>query len=125
MGKPNKMGKVRVDNSIINVETFSLSHVKINDRKGVAEEHGLFSIEYVPEGTTFATTIEANNIDVGEMRLLLTALEMRNSRIGKNGMVDIRIKDIEPNGVIPKLKEDEEVIKILLENLIGDRDANI
>lgn len=126
MGKPNMMGKIRVDNVLINdADKFSLSHVKINDRKGIAEEHGLFSIEYVPEGTTFSTTIEANNIDVDEMRLLLTALvEMRNSRIGKNGMVDIRIKDIEPNDVISKLKEDE-VIKILLDSLMGDKDANL
>ncbi len=126
MGKPNKMGKIRVYNALIkDTHTFSLSHVRIDDKKGTAVERGLFSIEYIREGTTFNSVIEAIDIDNNELKVLLAALlEMNNSRIGKSGMVYTRIKSIEPKEELSKLMSDE-IIKILMGSLMGDRNEDI
>jgi CRISPR/Cas system CMR subunit Cmr4 (Cas7 group RAMP superfamily) len=128
MGKPNEMGRVRVYNAILDYkETLKLSHVKINDEKRIAEEGGLFTIEYIPIGVTFDSRIEACDVNNDEMRLLLAAImEINNARIGKGGLLSLEISKIEPGRKeIIGIFNNDKVISTILDNLIGDRHENI
>jgi hypothetical protein len=128
MGKPNEMGRVRVYNAILDYkETLKLSHVKINDEKRIAEEGGLFTIEYIPIGVTFDSRIEACDVNNDEARLLLAAImEMKNARIGKGGLLSLEISKIEPGRKeIIGIFNNDKVISTILDNLIGDRHENI
>ena len=116
MGKPDRIGKIRVYNALLNSNTFTLSHVKIDDTKRIAEEGGLFSIEYISKDSIFNSKIEAYDINKDELRLLLAAItEMNNTRVGKGGLVWVRISNIKPDkDTILQLFNNDEIINILI-----------
>lgn len=95
-GKPNNkvQSKVSVSNAIVKVKTETLTHVKINDNTRTAERRGLFSVEYLPIGCIISLTIEARDLSVEEARALMAAIaNLKYERIGKSGIVDVKIKD--------------------------------
>lgn len=116
MGRPNSNGKIRVHSTILNGDTFTLTHVTINDKSKVAEEHALFTIEYIPKDIKFNIVIEASNLTLDEARLLFAAIaEMRYERIGKNGLMDIKISN---KSDIPDNLRDDKIISNILEVLM-------
>jgi|GEM_PF-598766 len=128
MGKPDEMGRVRVYSAILDhMSTLTLSHVKINDKKRIAEEGGLFSVEYIPMDVTFNSKIEAYKINNDDARLLLAAImEMNHTRIGKGGLLSISLSKIEPSkNEIIKILNNDKIITAILDNLIGDSHENI
>jgi len=114
-GRPGKSSKIVVSPAIVNgVRTYPLTHVRIDDSTGVAEEQGLFSIEYLPIGVTFKTKISGNNLELEEIRALLAAIaEMRYERIGKAGIVDIKI--VRNESKIPEDVVKDPIISTILE----------
>ncbi|GIU72561.1 MAG: hypothetical protein KatS3mg003_2040 [Candidatus Nitrosocaldaceae archaeon] len=116
MGKPNKNGKIRVYSAILDVDTFTLTHATINDKSRVAKEHALFTIEYIPKDIKFDIVIEANDLTLDEARLLFAGIaEMRYERIGKNGLMNIKISN---NSTIPDDLRGDKVISNILEVLM-------
>lgn len=88
--------KVYVDSAFIKASTEVLPHVKINDKSGTAEERALFRIEYIPIGEEITTTLIARDLSVDEVKALLAAiLNLRYERIGRAGVVNVRIVEAE------------------------------
>ncbi|MEM2856234.1 MAG: RAMP superfamily CRISPR-associated protein [Candidatus Nitrosocaldaceae archaeon] len=118
MGKPhnNIYSKVRVSNGILSSDkdtnySFVLSHVSINDITGIAEDNALYEREYVFYMSKFKFELDASSLTLEEARLLFFGLlEMRYQRIGRNGLVDIKIKDAK---IPDELKNDRVVAHIL------------
>ncbi|MEM4274947.1 MAG: RAMP superfamily CRISPR-associated protein [Candidatus Nitrosocaldaceae archaeon] len=118
MGKPhnNIYSKVRVSNGILSSDkdtnySFVLSHVSINDITGIAEDNALYEREYVFYMSKFKFELDASSLTLEEARLLFFGLlEMRYQRIGRNGLVDIKIKDAR---IPDELKNDRVVAHIL------------
>jgi len=114
-GKPGKSGKIVVSPAIIdNIETYPLTHVRIKDDTGVAEEQGLFTVEYLPIGVNFKVKISGKSLELEEIRALLAAIaEMRYERIGKAGIVDIKI--VKNESRIPEDVAKDPIISVILE----------
>lgn len=118
MGKPhnNIYSKVRVSNGILSSDkdmnySFVLSHVSINDNTGIAEDNALYEREYVFYMSKFKFELDASSLTLEEARLLFFGLlEMRYQRIGRNGLVDVKIKDAK---MPDELKRDRVVAHIL------------
>jgi CRISPR/Cas system CMR subunit Cmr4 (Cas7 group RAMP superfamily) len=127
MGKPDRMGKVRVCNALLNSNKFILSHVKIDDTKNIAKEGGLFSIEYIPKDTVFNSKIEVYDINKDELRLLLASIiEMNNTRVGKGGLVSVRISNIKPDkDTILQSFDHDEIINALINYIVEKKHENI
>jgi CRISPR/Cas system CMR subunit Cmr4 (Cas7 group RAMP superfamily) len=113
-GPSSPEGKITVDGCMIGESTNTITHVKINDKSRTAEEGGLFSVEYLPIGSTFNVRVEGRDLNLEESRaLLLSILELRYERIGKSGLVDVSI--IKSESKIPRELEEDPVIKEILE----------
>lgn len=114
-GKPGKSGKIVVSPAIVDkVETYPLTHVRIKDETRVAEEQGLFTVEYLPVGLTFKVKLNGNSLKLEEVRALLAAIaEMRYERIGKAGIVDIKI--IKNESKIPEEVAKDQIVSAVLE----------
>jgi len=76
------------------VETIALTRVKIDDRSMRAAEGALFLIEHVPPGCEFAGIVELTSTSKEKIALLLLSLaELRLGRMGRGGLIDLRIED--------------------------------
>ncbi len=119
-GGAGKQGKVYVYPSEPSVEsTDILPHVRIDDVYGVNEKKGLFTREYIPIGEKIIFKLYGYNLEKNEARLLLASLaEMRFEKIGKAGLIDLRIEL--DRSIIPKEFFRDDVIKEVLEE-IGER----
>lgn len=115
LGKPNKNGKVRLSSAILDKSTFVLTHVTIDDKCRVANEGNLFSIEYLPKGVEFISEVKTiDQINIDEARLLFAGImEMNNTRLGKGGLLDIRIKDLD----MPDDLKNDKIIKMIMEDI--------
>lgn len=118
MGKPNKEGKVRVTSATLVKDTFVLTHTTIDDKFRIAREGNLFSIEYLPKGVEFVSRLETTGcIDRDEARLLFVGImEMNNTRLGKGGLLDIKIKDLD----MPDDLRDDKIINMVVGGLKYD-----
>jgi len=117
-GKPHSKlpSKIYVDGALIKTSTEKLTHVRIDDRTGTAEKEALFSVEYLPIGEKIVTSIIARNLNLQEARALLaTILNLRYERIGKAGIVDVRI--IEAEGLDEYLQD--PVVDLIYNSLRG------
>jgi len=108
--------KVVVSGAELKELTYTMSHVRIKEKEKVAEEGGLFSVEYIPIGTSFEFNIEANDITLEEVRaLFLSILELRYERIGKSGIAEVYI--VKNLSQIPDELKKDVVIKEILEGI--------
>jgi len=115
-GPSHPKGKIVVDSCIVEDSTSTITHVKINDKNRVAEEGGLFSVEYLPIGSSFNIKVEGQSLNLEESRaLFLSILELRYERIGKSGLVDVSI--IRNESKIPDELEKDPVISEILEGI--------
>jgi len=115
-GKPNQnvQSKVSVESVMIKESTETLTHVRIDDKSRTAIEGGLFSIEYLPIGSIIRAVIEARELNIEEARALMAAiLNLRYERIGKSGIVNVRIRDA--SGIESYLSD--PIIKEIYESL--------
>ncbi|MEM0171868.1 MAG: RAMP superfamily CRISPR-associated protein [Thermoproteota archaeon] len=109
--QPN--GKITIDPCMVGDSIQIVNHVRINDKSRTAEEGGLFSVEYLPIGSSFKTRIEGRGLSLEESRaLFLGILELKYERIGKSGLVDVSI--IKEESKIPdELKKDPIITEIV------------
>ncbi|MEM2294107.1 MAG: RAMP superfamily CRISPR-associated protein [Nitrososphaerota archaeon] len=114
-GPHDKESKVFVEPSYILHDTQVVRGIRIDDKTGIVEEGALFSIEYLPIGVEFETRIHGFDLDEEEARALFAAiLEMNFERIGKSGVVSVKI--VKGESEIPEeLIEKDNVIKTILE----------
>ncbi len=119
-GGAGKQGKVYVYPSEPSVETTDiLPHLRIDDVYGVNEKKGLFTREYIPIGKRIIFKLYGYGLEKNEARLLLASLaEMRFEKIGKAGLIDLKI-DLS-RSTIPEEFFRDDVIKEVLEE-IGER----
>ena len=113
-GAPRKFkSKITVDSCTLKESTHLITHVRINDKSKTAKEGGLFTVEYLPIGSSFEVRIEGNDLSLDESRaLFLSILELKYERIGKSGLVDVEI--IKEKSQIPEdLKKDPVIMEIL------------
>lgn len=93
-------------------KTEPLTHVRINDKSKTAEEGKLFRTSYLPLGEEFTVHISARQLSIEEARLLMAAiLEMNYERIGRAGVVSVRIDKA-------KSKVPEEIVSDPIAGLI-------
>ncbi|MEM3394075.1 MAG: hypothetical protein QXY79_03415, partial [Candidatus Methanomethylicia archaeon] len=112
----NKPSKVFVDPVIADVQTITLKHITIDDKIGVVKERALFSVEYIPLETRFETFIYGRGLTLEEVRALFTAiLELNYERIGKCGLIDVKI--IKSESKIQKELLEDEIIKNIWEGI--------
>ncbi|MEM3688110.1 MAG: RAMP superfamily CRISPR-associated protein [Nitrososphaeria archaeon] len=115
-GPHNKPSKVFVDPVIADVQTITLKHITIDDKIGVVKERALFSVEYIPLETRFETFIYGRGLTLEEVRALFTAiLELNYERIGKCGLIDVKI--IKSESKIQKELLEDEIIKNIWEGI--------
>jgi CRISPR/Cas system CMR subunit Cmr4 (Cas7 group RAMP superfamily) len=109
-------GKIIVDSCMIEDTTQTITHVRINDKNKTAEEGALFSVEYLPIGSSFSIKIEGQNLSLEESRaLFLSILELKYERVGKSGLVDVSI--VESESKIPDELRKDPLIKEILEGM--------
>lgn len=117
MGKPhdNIYSKVIVSNARKEeCSTFVLSHVSIDDDTGISKENALYEREYASSMSRFKFEIDASSLTLEEARLLfLGLLEMKYQRIGRNGLVSVKI--VKDN--IPEDLAKDRIISHILEGL--------
>ncbi|MEM3392314.1 MAG: RAMP superfamily CRISPR-associated protein [Candidatus Bathyarchaeia archaeon] len=125
-GKPGEdFSKIKIENAYYDGDTQTLAHVRINDKRGVAEEGGLFTIEYIPIGEKFLTKMVCNHLSIEEVRALFGALaNLRYERIGRGSLVNVKIVRILPKKVEEEFKKDD-VVKLLLDALINKDEGDI
>jgi len=118
-GRPHDISsKVIVEPAFIERKGFTLTHVRINDRIGTAEERGLFTREYMPIGEQVKVRIDGFGLDLEEARaLLLSVVELNYEKIGKSGCVNVKI--IKEESEFPPEFLGDPVIKEILE-VIGE-----
>jgi len=106
-------GKIIVDSCMIEDIAQTITHVRINDKNRTAEEGALFSVQYLPIGSSFNIKIKGENLSLEESRaLFLSILELKYERVGKSGLVDVSI--IESESKIPdELRKDPLIREIL------------
>jgi len=95
-GKPNDnvQSKISVGSVMVKARTETLTHVRISDDTRTAERGKLFSVEYLPIGYIIDLTIEARDLSIEEARALTAAIaNLRYERIGRSGIVDVKIRD--------------------------------
>lgn len=115
-GPHNKPSKVFVDPVIIDTQTITLKHTTINDKIRVVKERALFSVEYIPLKTQFETFIHGRGLTLEEVRALFTAiLELNYERIGKCGLIDVKI--VRSESKIQKELLEDEIIKSIWEGI--------
>ena len=113
-GKPGVRSKIKVSPAVLdNLDTYPLPHVKIDDKTRVTEEQGLFTVEYLPIGCNFKVKLVGNNLNVEEIRALMVAItEIKYERIGKAGIVNVKIVKNESN--IPKEVAEDSIVSLVL-----------
>lgn len=116
-GRPHDMkSKVFIDPIYLSSDTQTLTHVRIDDKFGVCEEGALYTVEYLPIGIEFETVVSGRGLDIEEARALFSAiLEMRFERIGKAGIVDVKI--IREESRIPRELAEDKFVKSILEEI--------
>jgi len=108
--------KVIVENTALDSPTEDIAHVRINDRTRTAEEGGLFVCEYLPHGSCAWVRVVGRGLTLEEARaLFLSILEMNYERIGRKGIVSVRIS-LERSRIPEEVAEDS-LIKEILEGL--------
>jgi len=113
LGKPNENGKVLVSDAYLESDTEVLTHVRIEDDTLVVKEGSLFKVEYLPIGSKFSCEIKCYNLSIEEMRLLLASIsQMKYERIGKCGLVNVKI---DSSSLIPNEYLQDELIKEIYE----------
>lgn len=115
-GPHNKPSKIFIDPIIAESQTIALKHITINDKTRVVKERALFSVEYIPPENQFETFIHGRGLTLEEVRALFTAiLELNYERIGKCGLVDVKIVKLESK--IQKELLDDEIVKNIWEGI--------
>lgn len=115
-GPSQPRGKIIVNSYMMEDSTHIVNHVKINDKNKTAEERGLFSVEYLPIGSSFKIMVEGHGLNLEETRaLFLSILELRYERLGRSGLVDVSI--IRNESKIPDELEKDPVIMEILEGI--------
>lgn len=114
-GKPGTRSKIKISPAVLdNLDTYPLTHVKIDDKTKVAEEQGLFTVEYLPIGCNFKVKLIGNELSVEEIRALIAAItEIKYERIGKAGIVDVKI--VKNESKIPKEVAEDSIVSLVLE----------
>lgn len=121
-GSPEGLVNVEVKTKI--EEKFVLTRVKINDKTNTAEKEALFSQEVIKPQTTFHFNVYYNGDKKDRLfkLLLYSLLALRLWRIGRNSMVDLRVKraeELEANGKWKEFDIEEEVDKEIGKALKG------
>jgi CRISPR/Cas system CSM-associated protein Csm3 (group 7 of RAMP superfamily) len=113
-GKPGRCSKIKVSPAVLdNLDTYPLPHVKIDDKTRVAEEQGLFTVEYLPIGCNFKVKLVGNNLEIEEIRALMVAIaEIKYERVGKAGIVDVKI--VVGESKIPKEVAGDPIVSLVL-----------
>jgi len=112
----NKPSKVFVDPIKINTQTIVLKHTTINDKIRIVKEGALFSVEYIPFEAQFETFIYGRGLNLEEARALFAAiLELNYERIGKCGLVDVKI--VKSESKVQKELLEDEIIKNIWEGI--------
>jgi len=93
----------------------SVTRVRIDDAAGNAVEGGLYTIEHVLRGQEFSGYIRLIRFDRALLKLLLLALaELRFGRVGRSGVVDIKISD---TSLLRNAASGDELLIRLIESL--------
>ena len=118
-GPHDNPSKIIVEPVFIEVDKHrgrTLTHVKIDDKYGICEEGGLYTVEYLPIGVEFETTIRGIGLSLEEARALFASiLELRFERIGKSGVLDVKI--IKKDSKIPDDLLSDNIIKLIWEGI--------
>ena len=115
-GPHDKPSKIYVKPAYIPCTSKTLTHVSIDDKLGISKKGALYTVEYIPIGIEFGTTIYARGISIEEARALYMAIaELRFERIGKAGILDVWI--VRDESRIPGEIAQDEVIGMVLEVL--------
>ncbi len=115
-GPHNKPSKVFVDPIKINTQTIVLKHTTINDKIRIVKEGALFSVEYIPFEVQFETFIHGRGLNLEEARALFIAiLELNYERIGKCGLVNVKI--VRSESKVQKELLEDEIIKNIWEGI--------
>jgi len=117
-GAPHdKYSKVYVDPILIdNIETQVLTHISIDDKIGIVKEGSLFTVEYIPPGIEIETYIRGRKLSIEEARaLFMSILELNYERIGKAGLINVRI--IESDSNVPEEIIKDDIIKTIWEGI--------
>ncbi|MEM0290291.1 MAG: RAMP superfamily CRISPR-associated protein [Metallosphaera sp.] len=95
---PNAQGRgkvsvhLEVSDRLEKVERYTLTRVKINDSTQTSEKGSLFTQEVYRPGTVFKFRIELNSNDEKDLLMVLLSLYyLRLYRVGRGGMVDLRL----------------------------------
>lgn len=97
-GRPGELlsSRIIVGNAVSERQTTVLTHVTINDETRTAEKGRIFTVEYLPPGSSLTFQIEAKNVNEEDVRALMAAVaNLRFERIGKAGIVNVKIKSAE------------------------------
>ena len=100
-------------------QPITLTHVRISDETETAEEGGLYSAEYLPIGESFVTEIRGYGLTLEEVEALMAAIaELRYERIGKAGVIDVKI-DLEGSRIPREVADKSEIVRLILNALGG------
>lgn len=93
-GGPDRFSKIFISSVILDedVPVGVLAHNRIDVRTGTVEEEAFFLAEYLPIGISFPVRVYGINLSLGEARALMVSIaELNYERIGRAGMVDVKI----------------------------------
>lgn len=88
-------GTVYVSDFISEGRTLTLTHVSLDDNTGTARRAALYTAEHIQPGAIFRGKIDYGG-EEGRLPALLVAMAaLRTDRIGRSGIVDLRISNVE------------------------------
>jgi len=121
-GKPGEdFSKVIIENAYYVGETYTLVHIRIDDKRGIVEEKALYSAEYIPAGEKFSTRIKCKDFSMDEVKAFLAALiNLRYESIGRNSFVFVKVEEIIPKEIMEELEKDEIAGMLLRTLMEGD-----
>jgi len=117
-GAPHdKYSRVYVDPILIdNIETQVLTHISIDDKIGIVKEGSLFTVEYIPPYIEVETYIHGRKLSIDEVKaLLISILELNYERIGKAGLINVKI--IESDSNVPREIFKDDIIRTIWEGI--------
>ncbi len=116
-GKPHgPESKIFVGSALLDEETNTLTHVKIDDATKIAEEMGLFTAEYLSIKKRFYVDLKGFNLNIEEFRALMASIaELNYERIGRNGAVGVKI--VKEKSKVPREVLRDPLVKAIWEEL--------
>lgn len=108
-------GKLVFFPTVLDENPYRLTHVKIDDETKTAEHGGLYTAEYIPVGYDFVIDVKAVDLSFEEAEALFAAIAaMPYERIGKAGLVDVRI-DTDGSKIPKELLDKSLIIREVIE----------